>query len=54
MYFVGRFLQLVGLGIAGFGCIIAFDSRTTERTMWTLCLVGAAIFFSGHRLMPKK
>ena len=53
MFYLGRFLQLVGLGIAGLGCLLAFDSRMSEGSMWMFCLVGLVVFYVGHFLMPK-
>jgi hypothetical protein len=54
VYYVGRFLQVVGLGIGLLGCILGFDSATSERTMWTFCLVGVVVFAVGHYLIPKR
>ena len=53
MYYVGRFLQVVGLGLTGIAFIEAFGG-TTERTMWTFCLAGVFVFGIGHWITPKK
>ena len=54
MYQIGRFLQLVGLGLTGLGCLIAFDQSTSERTMWAYALIGLIIFVIGHLITPKE
>ncbi len=54
MYQIGRFLQLVGLGLTGLGCLIAFDQSTSEGTMWAFALLGLAIFVLGHWITPKQ
>ena len=54
MFHVGRFLQLVGLGIAGIGCLIAFDSTVSEGTFFTFCLVGVVIFVAGHLILTRR
>ena len=54
VFYLGRFLQLVGLGIAGLGCLLAFDSDMSERTMWMFCIIGVVAFYAGHFLMPKE
>ncbi len=53
MYQIGRFLQLVGLGLTGLGCLIAFDQSTSESTMWVFALLGLGIFALGHFITPK-
>lgn len=54
MFYLGRFLQLVGLGLTGLGCLIAFNQEVSERVMWTFALIGGAIFYVGHLITPKK
>ena len=54
MFYLGRFLQVVGFGLAGIGCIKGFDADTTERVMWTFCLAGLMVFYLGHWIIPKK
>jgi hypothetical protein len=54
LYYLGRTLQIIGLVVTGLGCIIAFDERTSERTMWTYCLAGVLAFAAGHFVMPRK
>ena len=54
MYFIGRFLQLVGLGVTGLGCLVAFDQSTSERTMWAFAIMGLVIFGIGHWITPKQ
>lgn len=54
MYYFGRFLQVVGLGVTGLGFLIAFDQSVSERTMWAFALSGLAIFYLGHLLIPKR
>lgn len=53
MFYLGRFLQVVGLGLAGIGCLIAFDQSTSEGTMWGFCLAGLVVFYLGHFIIPK-
>lgn len=53
-YYVGRFLQIAGLGITGFGCLIAFNPETPERDFWMFALGGLALFTVGHWIIPKK
>ena len=54
MFYLGRFLQVVGFGLAGIGCIKGFDADTTERVMWTFCGAGLMVFYLGHWIIPKK
>ncbi len=53
MYYFGRFLQIVGLGLTGLGCLIAFDQTVNEASMWTFALVGLLVFYVGHAIIPK-
>ena len=53
MYQIGRFLQLVGLGLTGIAFLEAFRGLP-ERTMWTFCIAGVLVFYAGHKMMPKK
>ena len=53
MYYFGRFLQIVGLGLTGLGCLIAFDQSVSEGTMWAFALVGILLFYVGHSMIPK-
>ena len=54
MFYVGRLLQIIGLGLTGIACLIGFDSGTTEREMWTFDLGGLLLFLIGHVLIPKR
>ena len=54
MYYIGRFLQLVGLGVTGIGIVEAFDPATPERVFWMFALSGLVVFYAGHAMMPKK
>lgn len=54
MFYVGRFLQIVGLGLTGIGCLIAFDKETTEGTFFAFGLAGLVVFFLGHAIIPKR
>ncbi|MCA9320437.1 MAG: hypothetical protein KDB53_06870 [Planctomycetes bacterium] len=54
MFYVGRLLQIVGLGLTGLGALIAFDQSTSESTMWTFAIIGLVLFYLGHWLIPKR
>ena len=54
MFYVGRLLQIVGLGLTGIGCLIGFDQATSEARLWWFGLVGLLVFMVGHWLIPKK
>ena len=54
MFYLGRFLQIVGLGITGLGCLEGFNQGTSEATMWSFCLIGLVVFLVGHGIMPKR
>ncbi|MFT7616910.1 MAG: hypothetical protein ACI97A_000540 [Planctomycetota bacterium] len=54
MYMIGRFLQIVGLGVTGLGCLIAFDQSTSEGTMWAFAIFGLVIFGVGRLISPKE
>ncbi len=54
MFYVGRFLQMIGLGITGLGFLIAFDDTTSEGTFFAFGLVGLVVFFVGHTIIPKR
>ena len=53
MYHVGRFLQIVGLGLTGIAILEGFGGAT-ERTIWTFGVGGLLVFYLGHWLIPKQ
>jgi len=54
MFYLGRFLQIVGLGLTLIACLIGFDQKTSEGTMWAFALPGVILFGIGHWIIPKR
>jgi hypothetical protein len=50
-WWIGRALQVAGLGISGVGCVLAFWKDTTEGQFIVLGFGGFAIFWIGCRLL---
>jgi hypothetical protein len=48
---IGRFLQVVGLAVSGFGAVRAFWTETTEAQFIILGFGGFAVFWIGCQIL---